>query len=783
MRDIGWDCRRLRIATLNVRTTSEEDTRIESILQLAKDFDWDIICLQEVRISADSIPTATTRLKSLGWDAFWGTPDSSTSGHRRGGVLTLSKWLATEVHNMEGVDTKRNVRIRAFRPGQRPLEIHNSYLESQNPLQRYDNAMSVAELTVGRVEDTLWAGYWNAEPWEVPAAHLLSAGGFGPTSEDQLHGNAEPTHGRRCLDYAIQWGNFEVLDSAQGPALADHDWVSYDVAVTKPPVPYSWPKEARINEDQGGDLSTRWDNTWNNVAGDFEEHLRNRDLDKAWEILSRVTESILVENGEAGAPRGVIKAPIQKLLNTYESDEVQSVKARRLDRTIKRWKEGMRTRWEAFDIEALKHKAKDIIEWYLIFANINWLSGEWLETALQVLRNQAKQDKYQRILNWKEKIQEDEAAMIRWIKAKAIQGQPEAGMGFSAMQRAEAIAEQLDKLWNPEDWNADADFTAITRARVADIAGQCAAPEPSVRIRLSGADLARKIQKGQHEAQGVDKWKGSHWTCMPDQFFHELARLWNTALEEGRVPLAWTQVRVVTIPKTDGGFRGLGIASVVGRAGMSAVIDKMQDWAEQWLHEDLVGGLKGRDATELHDIMMGDIGVANEMEQCFAGANIDLKKCFDTVEPALAVQVWQTWGADPGVTNVLLDFYQKGERWIECREAVHHKAIRTKRSLLQGCPASPLLLAGIMACWVNHVKARVPDISVRVYLDDRTLWAIGNNAPSTVEAALQAGAQCDKAFGLTEHPDKREVFSNTSEGRTRLAHLVKKEEHFKYVGR
>ncbi len=69
-------------------------------------------------------------------------------------------------------------------------------------------------------------------------------------------------------------------------------------------------------------------------------------------------------------------------------------------------------------------------------------------------------------------------------------------------------------------------------------------------------------------------WAAKHWIDMPDHFFNMLAEVWNLALDTGKLPEAWTQVRVVTIPKTDGGFRGLGIATAAWRAGMLVLMER-----------------------------------------------------------------------------------------------------------------------------------------------------------------------------------------------------------------
>ena len=113
-----------------------------------------------------------------------------------------------------------------------------------------------------------------------------------------------------------------------------------------------------------------------------------------------------------------------------------------------------------------------------------------------------------------------------------------------------------------------------------------------------------------------------------------------------------------------------------------------------------------------------------------------MRKCFDTVHPDQAISLWESWGAPPGLVRTLREFYERHERWVEYRGAVAQVPLRPKRSLLQGCPASPLLLAGIMTVWVLRVRQVLPDVSMGVYLDDRTIWALGEEGPRLIAKAL-----------------------------------------------
>ena len=131
-------------------------------------------------------------------------------------------------------------------------------------------------------------------------------------------------------------------------------------------------------------------------------------------------------------------------------------------------------------------------------------------------------------------------------------------------------------------------------------------------------------------------------------------------------------------------------------------------------------------------------------------------------------------GGPSNVVRVLREFYQRQERWVEYRGAVDPQPIKPVRSIVQGCPASALMLAGIMTVWVEYVKRREPDVRMGVFLDDRTVWArdSGEGVENIIRRVLNKGAGVDKAFGLQEHPDKRSLFANKGKTIEKMRDMV-----------
>ena len=50
----------------------------------------------------------------------------------------------------------------------------------------------------------------------------------------------------------------------------------------------------------------------------------------------------------------------------------------------------------------------------------------------------------------------------------------------------------------------------------------------------------------------------------------------------------------------------MGIAACCWRAGMTVLVRRMYPWVDTWIHEDLFGGIQGRSADLLHDLLQSD---------------------------------------------------------------------------------------------------------------------------------------------------------------------------------
>ena len=152
------------------------------------------------------------------------------------------------------------------------------------------------------------------------------------------------------------------------------------------------------------------------------------------------------------------------------------------------------------------------------------------------------------------------------------------------------------------------------------------------------------------------------------------------------------------------------------------------------------------------------------------GAKLDLKKCFDSVAPFQAIRCWEQLGS-PAQVKMLKDVYQSQQRWVECEGVVHLVPLKPTLSLLQGCPASPALLAGLMTVWMMAAQGKnAPEnprgsceneVQVGIHIDDRTLWVETpkrrvRKAVQKLKEFVERGDKADKVLGWELHPDRGE---------------------------
>ncbi|CAE7451987.1 unnamed protein product [Symbiodinium natans] len=595
-------------------------------------------------------------------------------------------------------------------------------------------------------EDALFIGDWNATPEEEPALGPLRSGRLhladdvaGPL---QLQGPTR-TNGRH-IDYALHTSNLVPRSKHQTTGPADHDLVVYTFEVfnEEPIFKVAPPRKLQAQVPVQPDA---WSQHF--PQDRFDQALCAKDVQHAWDILSDAAESVLQPC--QGRKRSKIPRPTQPAKAPVKQDALQSVLERRLRRLHRRLLEFLKGSgpWSLLcnirnDLRNLCHRCPELSE----FQDLNEDLAHVIMGCIQKEMQAAKQDRLQR---WQTSMEEDDQALIRWVKGADACSSPaddDVRVPVHPQLKAEFFAEQWKQVWNP-DVIPDPGEVNPFLGWVPQGGFSC--PKPTV----TGAALKHCASKTVGKAPGADGWIGEHWSLLPNPFFDSLAALWQLVLEAGVLPEQWTRVRCVLIPK-DVGFRPISVASLAWRVGMGVVLQQMTSWIDEWAPAELTGGLKGRSASQAHESLHESL-----QNSTLFGAKLDIAKCFDHVSVPQALHVWQVLGAPESVTTVLSTFYASQVKTMEWQGVSAKNAFSCKRGLLQGCPCSGALLAGLMATWVHHLKATGPTVHFSVFADDRTLWSdtLGNLQKAVAESDI-----IDKVFGFNLNGKKCEFFCKCS---------------------
>jgi len=124
-------------------------------------------------------------------------------------------------------------------------------------------------------------------------------------------------------------------------------------------------------------------------------------------------------------------------------------------------------------------------------------------------------------------------------------------------------------------------------------AGEMGVVKKAGAVRIEGACVKRLVKESEGEAPGVDDWRANFITDLPDEAYDAIADLWNAILKGGALPEIWTKVRVSTLPKEEGGYRGLSVASVLWRGGVTAIIENNERVGAGLASGGVVWGHKG----------------------------------------------------------------------------------------------------------------------------------------------------------------------------------------------
>ena len=570
-------------------------------------------------------------------------------------------------------------------------------------------------------------------------------------------------NGQRRIDYGLAHPNVIPTTLKNYISVADHYAVCYEFENLAGIPQYKSPARLQPNNLDDKSIAEKFEQSW--CSEPFLQALNRDDVDAAWEALSNAAEHVLcgqqeneAENCGAKLPRANTWVPRIAPATSKAALSDEPVRLRRLRRLGRRLRQLM-LRPNDEQLQRTAFRAPDGL-----VTSFDVLS-DWPERTLDGLCNVVHQTirdcetslRKERIDRWKEQIDASPTKALAWIKARAA-SEMAAGVSppvqdprvpLRAVHPSNIISEE-EATWT-ELWNIGPQPMEPFERILADIGHE--KREADVTIEWHGRNLKRRAKAMGHKAPGPDDWEPAMLARLPLRWFESFALLWAKVWERGAVPRLWQRARVALIPKQDGTWRPLCMATAAWRLGAAEIVQQLRSWVDSWASPHLLGGLPGRSVQHAH-MRLHEALVADPDRLIVAE---DLSKCFDTIDIGLACRALVHHGAPVRLVRLLKGFYSSQQRIFSVAGHLGTRWHSVSRGILQGCPVSPMIAASLLQLWTWKV-VESPDsfIDAVVFVDDRTMWTEGseNQRDDAIRGALTRSKQFDETCGWTCRPTK-----------------------------
>jgi RNA-directed DNA polymerase len=236
---------------------------------------------------------------------------------------------------------------------------------------------------------------------------------------------------------------------------------------------------------------------------------------------------------------------------------------------------------------------------------------------------------------------------------------------------------------------------------------------------------------------------------------NHLYKLWNQMSSGSYIPPA---VKLMEIPKKDGGKRPLGIPTISDRIGQTVVKAHLGQLLEPMFHEDSYGYRPGKSALD---------AVAKARERCWRYdwvIDLDIKGFFDNIPHDLLMRAVRKHCKEKWMLLYI-------ERWLVAPlQKEDGEIVARTKGVPQGSVIGPLLanlyLHYCMDVWLSK---HYPDCKFERYADDAIIHCKSEHKAREVREKLQERMQ---ECGLELHPLKTKiVYCKDSNRRGKSEHM------------
>ena len=291
---------------------------------------------------------------------------------------------------------------------------------------------------------------------------------------------------------------------------------------------------------------------------------------------------------------------------------------------------------------------------------------------------------------------------------------------------------------------------------------------------LNARDLYQSAQRCAGSSAGPCGWTGSEVAAWPLKAWEIYAILLQRWEHRQQWPQAWSHMRQVHIPKEsaakiDGCYpvsdlRPICVQSILWRVTASAMTRSatMTDWLLRVLPQQSHGGIAQRGV---------DTAIASLENRFHANKGIlvtmDYTKCFDMVDPQLAVQVLEAAGFPSTWANMLRHVWASQHRWLQLGKDSLATPVSVEQSMPQGDAFSPLALNVLLSAPVRAVvqQETCMGLSHAIFLDDRTY--VATNA-AQARRVYDTWIHWSQVFGLKENMRKLKIVPRAAHQKRQL---------------
>lgn len=690
-----------------------------------------LICVQETRLTAASIPTFANNCQRKGWHCLAAPINRGAQATNQacGGVAILSREPLTLTSAFSTSKNWGEILVCELWGASIPLTLISGYRRPTCPPEAASEFLLEALLPIKHRHWVMSLDF-NIPPDGLPLSDVL----------DEVNGRFIGGTGHKNSSQTIDtvWSSSGLV-ARKGkdlPLISDHygSLVELEqVLVTNNPPNWMFRPHAPMvqQDDCHASVSDAVDPQvlWNSVATSQEAWntmVQTGSSNGIWDQWSKDAESFLlakgsIESGTHFQPRGTCPR-LFSAAKTLASG--QSLRERQLRRQLRRIQE----------IQEIFRRGRQPEPQLLFRAKIGCRNlqlpqprkpADWGQVGKQVqdlLHMFLDQKQQESISRWKQKVATVTGACA-WVRRR-----PPAP---SLLKHGEVVttgrsagAALLKDVWTPI-FNGN-NYIPDPDAFIQEYDPWLPRFDQISLDPISLDELWKTLRKMKNTSAGTDGWSAALLSQLPAEALTRLITFFHKVELESKWPRSFYHWRLVFLPKDSAAKSGtqaektrpIAVGSLLYRCWSKLRFKSCSAKLENVLADFQVGGLRGHDSQTL--LLAFQQHLVNHNFPL--GASLDFSKCFDSVDWILVHSLLSRIGLPPAVTGPLKDMWQNQERWFTFGGQVHPETLSKCHAILQGDPFGPLALAVTLAGPLRRIKERCGAQSLTIcYMDDRSM--------------------------------------------------------------